>query len=120
MMRQRQASWDESSIEALAVADRAQKHVAYLVRAAGLWIKTSGTRKRVTLRPEAIKTVSDWRLLSPVLEGVSTRWMWFLKQMKKAEVRDDKKTVNKTSGWLSQEFLRPARLVWRRGQTRNT
>jgi DNA-binding transcriptional ArsR family regulator len=63
------------------------KHIAYLV------IKTKRGRESVcTLRPEAIKTVSDW--------AISYRRFWeesfdkldvVLNQMKKAEVRDDTK-----------------------------
>jgi DNA-binding transcriptional ArsR family regulator len=68
------------------------KHVAYLVRAR-LVIKTKRGRESVcTLRPEAIKTVSDW--------AISYRQLWeerfdrldvVLKRMKKAEVKHDKK-----------------------------
>jgi DNA-binding transcriptional ArsR family regulator len=68
------------------------KHVAYLVRAQ-LVIKTKRGRESVcSLRPEAIKTVSDW--------AFSYRRFWeesfdkldmVVNQMKKAEVRDDKK-----------------------------
>ncbi|HEY1255491.1 MAG TPA: metalloregulator ArsR/SmtB family transcription factor [Terracidiphilus sp.] len=67
------------------------KHIACLVRAR-IVIKTKRGRESVcTLRPEAIKTVSDW--------AVSYRRFWeesfdkldvVLTQMKK-EVRDDKK-----------------------------
>ncbi len=73
------------------------KHIAYLVRAR-IVIKTKLGRESVcTLRPEAIKTVSDW--------AISYRRFWeesFDKlevvvnemkkqQMKKEEVRDDTK-----------------------------
>ena len=68
------------------------KHIAYLVRAR-IVIKTKRGRESVcTLRPEAIKTVSDW--------AISYRQFWeesfnklevVLKQMKKAEFRNDKK-----------------------------
>ena len=68
------------------------KHIAYLVRAR-MVIKTKRGRESIcTLRPEAIKTVSDW--------AISYRQFWeesfdkldvVLKRMKKAEVRDDKK-----------------------------
>ena len=68
------------------------KHIAYLVRAR-IVIKTKRGRESVcTLRPEAIKTVSDW--------AISYRRFWeesfdkldvVVNQMKKAEVRDDKK-----------------------------
>jgi DNA-binding transcriptional ArsR family regulator len=68
------------------------KHIAYLVRAR-IVIKTKRGRESVcTLKPEAIKTVSDW--------ATSYRRFWeesldkldvVVKQMKKTEVRDDKK-----------------------------
>src|ERR1700722_3426984 len=68
------------------------KHIAYLVRAQ-IVIKTKRGRESVcTLRPEAIKTVSDW--------AISYRQFWeesfekldaVVTQMKKAEVRHDKK-----------------------------
>jgi predicted transcriptional regulator len=67
------------------------KHIACLVRAR-IVIKTKRGRESVcTLRPEAIKTVSDW--------AFSYRRFWeesfdkleeVVKQMKKEEVRDDK------------------------------
>jgi DNA-binding transcriptional ArsR family regulator len=68
------------------------KHIAYLVRAR-IVIKTKRGRESIcTLRPKAIKTVSDW--------AISYRQLWeerfdrletVVNQMKKAEVRDDKK-----------------------------
>ena len=68
------------------------KHIAYLVRAR-MVIKTKRGRESVcTLRPEAIKTVSDW--------AISYRRFWeesfdkldvVVNQMKKTGVRDDKK-----------------------------
>jgi len=68
------------------------KHIAYLVRAR-IVIKTKRGRESVcTLRPEAIKTVSDW--------AINYRQLWeesfdkldvVLNQMKKTEVRDDTK-----------------------------
>src|SRR5689334_100982 len=68
------------------------KHIAYLVRAR-IVIKTKRGRESVcTLRPEAIKTVSDW--------ASSYRQLWeerfdrldaVVNQMKKAEARDAKK-----------------------------
>jgi DNA-binding transcriptional ArsR family regulator len=68
------------------------KHIAYLVRAR-IVIKTKRGRESVcTLRPEVIKTVSDW--------ANNYRRFWeerfdkldvLLSQMKKAEVRNDKK-----------------------------
>src|SRR6266478_5771493 len=68
------------------------KHIACLVRAR-IVIKTKRGRESVcTLRPAAIKTVSDW--------AIRYRRFWeerfdkldvVLDQMKKTEVRDDKK-----------------------------
>jgi DNA-binding transcriptional ArsR family regulator len=68
------------------------KHIAYLVRAQ-IVIKTKRGRESIcTLRPEAIKTVSDW--------AISYRQFWeesfdkleaVVNQMKKAEVGHDKK-----------------------------
>ena len=68
------------------------KHIAYLVRAR-IVIKTKRGRESVcTLRPEAIKPVSDW--------ATNYRRFWderfdrldvVLNQMKKAEARDGKK-----------------------------
>ena len=68
------------------------KHIAYLVRAR-IVIKTKRGRESVCkLRPKAIKTVSDW--------AMSYRQFWeesfdklevVVNQMKKAEMRDDKK-----------------------------
>ena len=68
------------------------KHIAYLVRAR-IVIKTKRGRESIcTLRPEAIKTVSDW--------AISYRQFWeesfdklavVVNQMKKAEVRDANK-----------------------------
>jgi DNA-binding transcriptional ArsR family regulator len=68
------------------------KHIACLVRAR-IVIKTKRGRESVcTLRPEAIKTVSDW--------AFSYRQFWeesfdkldsVVKQMKKEEARDDKR-----------------------------
>jgi DNA-binding transcriptional ArsR family regulator len=67
------------------------KHIAYLVRAQ-LVTKTKRGRESIcTLRPQAIKTVSDW--------AISYRQFWeesfdklgeVVKRMKKEEVRDDK------------------------------
>jgi|SRR3954468_2217984 len=68
------------------------KHIAYLVRAR-LVIKMKRGRENVcTLRPEAIKTVSDWassyrRLWEESLDKLDV----VVNQMKKTEVRDDKK-----------------------------
>ena len=67
------------------------KHIAYLVRAR-IVIKTKRGRESIcTLRPQAIKTVSDW--------AISYRQFWeesfdkldaVVNRMKKEEVRDDK------------------------------
>ncbi|MFL6305393.1 MAG: ArsR/SmtB family transcription factor [Candidatus Sulfotelmatobacter sp.] len=67
------------------------KHIAYLVRAR-LVTKTKRGRESIcTLRPQAIKTISDW--------AISYRQFWeesfdkldeVVKRMKKEEVRDDK------------------------------
>ena len=66
------------------------KHIACLVRAR-IVIKTKRGRESVcTLRPEAIKSVSDWAFLSPILEESFDKLDVVLTQMKK-EVRDDKK-----------------------------
>jgi len=68
------------------------KHIAYLVRAR-LVTKTKRGRESIcTLRPQAIKAVSDW--------AISYRRFWeesfdkldeVVKRMKKEEVRDGKK-----------------------------
>jgi DNA-binding transcriptional ArsR family regulator len=68
------------------------KHIAYLVRAR-IVIKTKRGRESIcALRPKAIKTVSDW--------AISYRQLWeerfdrlevVVNQMKKAEIKDDKK-----------------------------
>ena len=67
------------------------KHIAYLVRAK-IVVKTKRGRESVcTLRPEAIKTVSEW--------AISYRQFWeesfdkldvVVNRMKKMEERDDK------------------------------
>jgi DNA-binding transcriptional ArsR family regulator len=67
------------------------KHIACLVRAR-IVIKTKRGRESIcTLRPQAIKTVSDW--------AISYRQFWeesldkldvVVKRMKQEEVRDDK------------------------------
>ena len=67
------------------------KHIAYLVRARIVTKRKCGRESVCTLRPEAIKSVSDW--------AFSYRRFWeesldkfgeVVKQMKKEEVRDDK------------------------------
>ncbi len=66
------------------------KHIACLVRARIVTKTKRGRESVCTLRPEAIKTVSDW--------AVSYRRFWeesldkldgVVQAMKKAEVRDD-------------------------------
>jgi DNA-binding transcriptional ArsR family regulator len=68
------------------------KHIAYLVRARIVIKRKRGRESICTLRPEAIKTVSDW--------AISYRQFWeesfdkldvVVKQMKRAEARDDQK-----------------------------
>ena len=68
------------------------KHIAYLVRARIVTKTKRGRESICTLRPKAIKTVSDW--------AFSYRRFWeesfdklevVLNQMKKEEFRDDKK-----------------------------
>jgi DNA-binding transcriptional ArsR family regulator len=68
------------------------KHVAYLVRARIVVKKKCGRESVCTLRPEAIKTVSDW--------AISYRQFWeesfdkldaVVKQMKKEEGGDGRK-----------------------------
>ena len=68
------------------------KHIAYLVRARIVSKTKRGRESVCTLRPEAIKAVSDW--------ATSYRSFWeesfdkldvVVNRMKKQEVRDDKK-----------------------------
>ena len=68
------------------------KHIACLVRARIVIKKKRGRESICTLRPEAIKTVSDW--------AISYRRFWeesfdkldvVVNQMKKEEARDDRK-----------------------------
>ena len=68
------------------------KHIAYLVRARIVIKRKRGRESVCTLRPEAIKTVSDWatnyrRLWEERFEKLDL----VLNQMKKAEARDGKK-----------------------------
>ena len=67
------------------------KHIAYLVRARLVVKKKCGRESVCTLRPEAIKTVSDW--------SMSYRRLWeerldrldvVVNQMKKEEAGDDR------------------------------
>ena len=68
------------------------KHIAYLVRARIVIKAKSGRESVCTLRPEAIKTVSEW--------AMSYRRFWeesfdkldaVVKEMKKEEVGDERK-----------------------------
>ena len=67
------------------------KHIAYLVRAR-IVIKTKRGRESVcTLRPETIKTVSDWAFYyRRFWEESFDKLEAVVKEMKKTEVRDDK------------------------------
>lgn len=68
------------------------KHIACLVRAR-IVVKTKRGRESVcTLRPEAIKTVSDWAMsYRRMWEGRFDKLEGVLNQMKKEEVRDGRK-----------------------------
>lgn len=68
------------------------KHIAYLVRAR-IVIKTKRGRESVcTLRPEAIKTVSDWAIRYRRLwEERFDRLEAVVNQIKKEEAGDDRK-----------------------------
>jgi DNA-binding transcriptional ArsR family regulator len=68
------------------------KHIAYLVRAR-IVVKTKRGRESVcTLRPEAIKKVSDWAAYyRRFWEESFDKLDAVVKQMKETEVRDDKK-----------------------------
>ncbi len=68
------------------------KHIAYLVRARIVIKRKRGRESVCMLRPEAIKTVSDW--------AISYRRFWeesldkldvVVNEMKEAEMRNDKK-----------------------------
>ncbi len=68
------------------------KHIAFLVRARIVTKTKRGRESICTLRPQAIKTISDW--------AISYRQLWeerfdkldaVVAQMKEAEVRHDKK-----------------------------
>ena len=67
------------------------KHIAYLVRAR-IVVKTKRGRESVcTLRPGTIKTVSDWaNNYRRFWEESFDKLDLVVKQMKKAEARDDK------------------------------
>ena len=68
------------------------KHIACLVRAR-IVIKTKRGRESVcTLRPEAIKTVSDWAMSYRQFWGESLDKLdAVVNEMKKAEIKHDKK-----------------------------
>jgi len=70
------------------------KHIAYLVRAR-IVIKTRQGRESIcTLRPQAIKTVSDWAFnYRQFWEESFDKLEVVVNQMKQAEIRDDKKHV---------------------------
>jgi Activator of Hsp90 ATPase homolog 1-like protein len=91
------------------------KHIAYLVRAR-IVIKTKRGRESVcTLRPAAIKPVSDW--------AISYRRFWeesfdkldaVVNQMKKEEVRDDRKHGERDrADGCHKSFDAPRELVWK-------
>jgi uncharacterized protein YndB with AHSA1/START domain len=91
------------------------KHIACLVRAR-IVIKTKRGRESVcTLRPEAIKTVSQW--------AFSYRRFWeesfdklevVVKQMKKAEVVMTERKANETERMvITRVFDAPRELVWK-------
>jgi DNA-binding transcriptional ArsR family regulator len=67
------------------------KHIAYLVRAR-LVVKTKRGRESIcTLRPQAIKTVSDWAFnYRQFWEDSFDKLEGVVKQMKKVEMRDGK------------------------------
>ncbi|HTS37369.1 MAG TPA: metalloregulator ArsR/SmtB family transcription factor [Candidatus Solibacter sp.] len=68
------------------------KHIAYLVRAR-IVIKTKRGRESLcTLRPKAIKTVSDWAFnYRQFWEESFDKLEVVVNQLKKTEIRDDKK-----------------------------
>jgi DNA-binding transcriptional ArsR family regulator len=68
------------------------KHIAYLVRARIVVKAKHGRESVCTLRPEVIKTVSDWaNNYRRFWEERFDRLDVVVKQMRKAEGRDDKK-----------------------------
>jgi len=91
------------------------KHIAYLVRAR-IVIKTKRGRESVcTLRPEAIKTVSDW--------AIGYRQFWeesfdkldaVVNQMKKRRLDMTKGTVNEIERMVvTRVFDAPREIVWK-------
>src|SRR5580704_15952233 len=68
------------------------KHIAYLVRARIVNKTKRGRESVCTLRTEAIKTVSDWTFYyRRIWEESFDKLDAVVKQMKKTEVRDDRK-----------------------------
>ncbi|MFZ0411023.1 MAG: metalloregulator ArsR/SmtB family transcription factor [Candidatus Acidiferrales bacterium] len=68
------------------------KHIAYLVRARIVLKKKRGRESVCALRPEAIKTVSDWAIrYRRFWEERLDRLEVVVNQMKKEEARNDKK-----------------------------
>jgi hypothetical protein len=68
------------------------KHIACLVRARIVIKRKCGRESVCTLRPEAIKTVSEWAFsYRRFWEESFDRLEAVVNQMKKEEVRDDKK-----------------------------
>ena len=66
------------------------KHIAYLVRAR-IVVKTKRGRESIcTLRPEAIKTVSDWAISYRQFWEESFDKLGVVLTRMKAEIRDDK------------------------------
>jgi len=72
------------------------KHIAYLVRAR-IVIKTKRGRESIcTLKPEAIKTVSDWAFrYRRFWEESFDKLEVVVNEMKRAEAKDDKKHGNR-------------------------
>ena len=68
------------------------KHIAYLVRARIVSKTKRGRESICTLRPAAIKTVSDWAFnYRQFWEESFDKLEVVVKQMKQAEMRDDKR-----------------------------
>jgi DNA-binding transcriptional ArsR family regulator len=68
------------------------KHIAYLVRARIVTKTKRGRESICRLRPEAIKTVSDWAMsYGQFWEESFDKLDVVVNQMKKAEISDDKK-----------------------------
>ena len=68
------------------------KHIAYLVRARIVTKTKRGRESICTLRPDAIKTVSDWAFnYRQFWEESFDKLEVVVKQMKNAEVTDDKR-----------------------------